>query len=280
MILTRVLDIQANLASWQEATSLVSQRRALLAVMTWRDLTDRYAGQALGAAWAAISPLLLMATYLLAFGVIFRGRIGPVDNGEEYVAYMLAGLVPWMAMQDCLGRATGAITGSANLVKQVVFPSELLPLRVALSSMPTLLIGLIVTIPIAIASGASHAVGLLVLLPIALVSFLLLLAGLAFWLAAIGVFARDIKDLISFLLGIGLFLHPVLYPPASVPDWLAPWFVLSPFSHMIWCFRDALTVSTPEHVWSWLVFPLVSVAAFTTGWRGYRMLKPTFGNVL
>ena len=61
MILTRVLDIQANLAAWRDAMTLMSQRRSLLAMMTWRDLTDRYAGQALGAAWAVISPLLMMA---------------------------------------------------------------------------------------------------------------------------------------------------------------------------------------------------------------------------
>ena len=280
MILTRVLDVRANLAAWRDAAALVNERCSLLAIMTWRELTDRYAGQALGAAWAVISPLLMMATYMLAFGVIFRGRIGPVDNGTEYVAFMLAGLVPWMAMQDCVSRATSAITGHANLVKQVVFPNEILPLRVALSSMSILLIGLIVTIPLAIASGAWHPFGLLVLLPIAIASFVLLLVGLSFWLAAIGVFARDIKDLISFLLGIGLFLHPVLYPPASVPSWLGPWFMLSPFSHMIWCFRDALTLSNHEHIWSWLVFPLVSISTFTMGWRGYRMLKPTFGNAL
>ena len=280
MILMWVLYVRANLAAWRDAAALVNERCSLLAIMTWRELTDRYAGQALGAAWAVISPLLMMATYMLAFGVIFRGRIGPVDNGTEYVAFMLAGLVPWMAMQDCVSRATSAITGHANLVEQVVFPNEILPLRVALSSMSILLIGLIVTISarhrqrrmasIRSSSAFAHRYRI----------FRVAVGRAPFWLAAIGVLARDIKDLISFLLGIGLFLHPVLYPPASVPSWLGPWFMLSPFSHMIWCFRDALTLSNHEHIWSWLVFPLVSISTFTMGWRGYRMLKPTFGNAL
>lgn len=280
MIFNRVLDVQAHLDAWREVVVLLRERRELLFAMTWRDLTDRYAGQALGWTWAVISPLLMMGTYLLAFGLIFRGRIGPADDGTGYVAFVLAGLVPWLALQDCLGRATTAITGQASLVKQIVFPSEILPLRVALASLPTMLIGLLVTIPIAIFSGSWHAVGLLVLLPIATASFLLFMAGLSYWLAALGVFVRDINDLVRFFLGIGLFLHPVLYPPGSVPAWLEPLFVASPLSHLIWCFRDALTLPDPQHTWSWLVFPLVALVLFTTGWRGYRMLKPTFGNVL
>src|SRR5262245_24502920 len=141
MLLTRIFDFRAHLTAWREVANLVRMRKSLLVAMTWRDLTDRYAGQLLGATWAVISRLLMMATYLMAFGLIFRGRIRPIDDGSAYVTVMLAGLVPWMAMQDCLSRAVGAITAHGNLVKQIVFPSEILPLRVALASMPMLLIG-------------------------------------------------------------------------------------------------------------------------------------------
>lgn len=280
MILGRLLDMRGHAVAWREVVALFSARRELLLVMAWRDLTDRYAGQMLGAAWAVLSPLLMMGTYLVAFGLIFRGRLGIDDDGSAYIAYMLAGLAPWMATQDCLARAATAISGQANLVKQIVFPSEILPLRIVFSSLPTLLIGLVVTIPLAIYSGAWRIEGLFLLLPLALCFFAILLAGFSLWLAAIGVFARDIKDLITFLLGIGLFLHPILYPPGSIPVWLEPWFVLSPFSHMIWCFRDALTPTGPLHIWSWIIFPALSLIVFTTGWRGYRMLKPSFGNIL
>ena len=234
MNLGRVFDLGSNLDAGREALSLLRTRGSLLLAMTWRDLTDRYAGQVLGTTWAVLSPLLMMATYLMAFGLIFRGRLGVTDDGTGYLAFMLAGLVPWMAMQDCLSRAPTAITGQASLVKQIVFPSEILPLRVALSSLPVLAIGLAVTIPIVIFSGSWHLFGLTVLLPIAIICYILFTAGVTLWLAAIGVFARDIKDLVTFLLGIGLFLHPVLYPTASVPVWLNPWFVISPFSHVIW----------------------------------------------
>ena len=248
--------------------------------MTRRDVVDRYAGQVLGSSWAVIAPLLTMATYVFAFGVIFKSRIGPDDDGTGYVAFALAGLVPWMGLQEGLSRSTAAITGNGNLVKQIVFPSEILPLKVALGTLPTLIIGLLPTICVSAVAGRLDPLGLLVLLPVALACYILLLAGLSYLLAAVGVFVRDVKDLIAFLLTIGLFLHPVLYTPASTPVWLAPIFIISPFSHMIWCFRDALIGRDPSHAWSWVLFPIVSILAFVLGWRTFRMLKPTFGNAL
>jgi lipopolysaccharide transport system permease protein len=274
------MDFQANLGAARQAIQLLWHRRELLLEMTRRDVVDHYAGQVLGASWAVIAPLLTTATYLFAFGVIFRSRIGPDDSGTGYVAFALAGLVPWMGLQDGLSRSTSAIIGNGNLVKQIVFPSEVLPLKVALGTLPALTIGLAATVCVSAIAGHLHWLGLLVLLPTALLCYILLLAGMSYLLAAVGVFVRDVKDLIGFLLTIGLFLHPILYTPQGTPYWLGPVFVLSPFSHMIWCFRDALYGRDPEHAWSWLVFPIVSVLSFALGWRTFRMLKPTFGNAL
>jgi lipopolysaccharide transport system permease protein len=280
MLYSRVANIRGNFDAAREAAELLWQRRELLLEMTRRDIVERYAGQALGAWWAIIAPLLTMATYVLAFGVIFRSRIGPDDDGTGYVAFALAGLVPWMGLQEGLSRSTAAIAGNASLVKQIVFPGEVLPLKVTLGTLPGLAIGLIATLTVSALAGRLHPLGLLVLLPSALLFYVLLLAGLSYMLAAIGVFVRDIKDLIALLLTIGLFLHPILYTPAVTPAWLRPIFIASPFSHLIWCFRDALIGPDPSHIWSWLVFPAASILAFVLGWRMFRMLKPTFGNAL
>lgn len=280
MLYARLVDFRGNFGAAKQAVQLLWRRRELLLEMTRRDVVDRYAGQVLGSSWAIIAPLLTMATYLFAFGVIFRSRIGPDDDGTGYVAFALAGLVPWMGLQDGLSRSTAAIIGNGNLVKQIVFPSEVLPLKVALGTLPTLMIGLVATVCVSAIAGRLDPLGLLVLLPTALLCYILLLAGLSYLLAAIGVFVRDVKDLIAFLLTIGLFLHPILYTPSGTPSWLGPVFILSPFSHMIWCFRDALIGRDPQHAWSWMVFPTVSLLSFVLGWRTFRMLKPTFGNAL
>jgi len=138
----RLFDPIANLAALAEASTFVRRYRLLIAEMTRREITDRYAGQVLGAAWAIGGPLLTMAVYVFAFTVLFRGRLGPNDNGLRYTAYVLAAMVPWLALQDVLNRSTVCVSGSASLVKQIVFPTEVLPLKVVLASIPALVVGL------------------------------------------------------------------------------------------------------------------------------------------
>jgi ABC-type polysaccharide/polyol phosphate export permease len=103
MLNSRVTNFRRNFRTATEAAELLWQRRELLLETTRRDV-ERYAGQALGAWWAVIAPHLTISTYMLAFGVIFRSRIGPDDNGSGYdngsgcVAFALVGVVPWMGL--------------------------------------------------------------------------------------------------------------------------------------------------------------------------------------
>ena len=106
MLHLRVLDVDANLHAFRESVEALWQRRALIVEMTKRELTDRYAGQALGVAWAVIAPALMMATYLFTFTFIFKGRLNAADNGTDYMAYVLGGLVPWLGLQEGLSRST------------------------------------------------------------------------------------------------------------------------------------------------------------------------------
>jgi lipopolysaccharide transport system permease protein len=279
MIAARIFSPVGTALALRDGLQSIYRNGGLVLHMTSRELRDRYAGQMLGIAWTVGTPLLAMATYVIAFTFIFRQRLGVDDSGNGYTAYVLAGLVPWLAMADVLSRAPAAVSGNASLVKQIVFPSEVLPLRVALASLPQLLVGLVVVLIISGLAGRIHP-HVLVLLPSALLIYVLTTAGLAYVFAAIGVFIKDVREIVTFVLSIGLFLHPVLYSPASTPAWLMPLFYLSPASHLVWCFRDALTEDTIAHPWSWIVASAFAVLIFATGWRFFRMLQPTFGNAL
>jgi lipopolysaccharide transport system permease protein len=168
MLHSRAIDFRGNFSAVLEAAQLLWRRRELLLAMTRRDVVDRYAGQILGATWALVVPLLTMATYVFAFGVVFRSRLSPQDDGTGYVAFALAGLVPWMGLQEGLSRSTTAIVGNRSLVKQIVFPSEILPMKIALGTLPGLLIGLAVNVLVSAAAGRLTPLGLMVLLPIVL----------------------------------------------------------------------------------------------------------------
>lgn len=248
--------------------------------MTRRELTDRYTGQLLGATWTILTPVLTMVIYVLVFTFIFRGRLGAVGTSTAFTAYALAGLAPWLAFGEGLSRTVAAVSGNANLVKQIVFPLEVLPLKVVLATLPTLGIGLTFAVGASLLSGMLSPWRLLIELPVAIASYLVFVAGLGFFLAAFGVFVRDLKDVIAFALGIGMFLNPIIYPPGGAPGPLQKSFAFNPIANMIYCFHDAILGPVDGAHHGWIVFPLTALVTFALGWRTFRALKPGFGNAL
>ncbi len=280
LLWTRIFDLAANASALREAAATLTRHRELVIEMTRREIVDRFAGSALGGVWAVAAPALLLGANVFCFMYVMRLRFSPEDSGIKYAFYVLAGNTPWLALQDALGRATFAVVGNAGLVKQIVFPSEILPAKVALGALPSLLVGIVVVTVLALVTGSLTFLGFFVLLPIAVIYFLIMTAGLVYLLATLGVFLRDIREIVIVVLSIGMFVHPIFYPPHSSPPWVETFFLLSPFSHLIWCFRDALFDGAIVHPWSWIITSVVSLIFFATGWRVFRMLRPSFGNVL
>lgn len=257
----------------------VGRRGELIWEMTRREILDRYTGQVLGSLWAIGLPLLMMGVYVFAFLVLFHGRIPGSTSSVGYATFMLSGLAPWVAMQDAVGRAPTAVSANAGLVKQIVFPNEVLPLRVTLGVLPTLFVGLIVVgvlMPIA-GFGSIWTVPLLTLTVLCQV---VMTSGFVYLLSAIGVFVRDVREFVSVLLSIGMFLQPIFYPPGVAPWVLRVIFHCSPVSYLIWCYRDALIYGYITRPAVWGVLPVISLVVFVLGYRLYRHLQPSFGNAL
>ncbi|UGV25849.1 hypothetical protein E0H22_09215 [Rhodopseudomonas boonkerdii] len=279
-VISRALDMRGNAAALTEVIGMMRRHPALIWEMTVRELRDRYSGNSLGLAWAVGAPLAIFAANVLAFLFIFRVRMNAQDDGAAYAVFVLSGMAVWVALSEVLSRAPVAIVQSSNLVKQIVFPSEILPFKIVLAGLPTLAVCGSIVIILSIATGHATLLGLFVLLPICVVFFLVMLTGLAYVLSGIGVFLRDVKDVVGLLLSVGMFLHPILYPPASVPVWLDRLFYFSPFSYLIWCFRDALYEGAITRPVAWIVCPILGIVFLLLGWRVFRSLRPTFGNAL
>jgi lipopolysaccharide transport system permease protein len=275
----RFLDPRPNVFVLRELTASLWKYRELLLEMTKRDLFDRFAGQALGGVWAILQPLVLMLLYTFVFTFIFRLRMSSGDAGASYVVHLLAALAPWLAMQEALGRAADVIVGEANLVKQIVFPIEILPLKTVLSTVVMLAVGLAFPVLIALFSGTARPVFWL-LLPIPVMSQLLLVSGLVYLLSAVGVFVRDVRDIVPLLLTVGLFLHPILYIPGQLSAWAEAAFYMSPISHVLWMYRDVVVFGAIMHPLAWIVGPSSGILSFVLGYRVFRSLRHNFGNVL
>lgn len=274
----RFLDPVVNLQAFRVLWRNIRRHRELLWEMTVRDLLERQAGLAFGAFWVIGQPLLMMIVYVFVFSFIFTVRLNVHDSGLGYTAYLMAGLVPWLAFQEALSRAPTIILESRSLVKQIVFPIDILPLKLVLSTFVILAVGLAFPLCLMLVGGTARPLFWL-LLPVPVLSHLALAVGLTYALAATGIFLRDTRNIVQLFLMVGLFLHPILYAPGMVPAKLEYVFYLSPLSHTIWIYRDALSGDI-AHPWSWIVAPLAGLLALVLGYRLFRSLSHMFGDAL
>ena len=269
-----------NLRAFAELTQLLTRHRQLTLELARREIGERYAGQWFGTFWAIGHPLALILVYIFVFGFVFRTRIGgTTDLPLDYTAYMLSGLIPWLAFQESMGKASTVITSNANLVKQVIFPIEVLPIKGVIATLVTQCVFLVMLAVYALAT-AQMLLWTYLLLPVLLVLQALAMIGVSYSLAAIGAYFRDVKDFVQVFCSVAFFLLPILYLPEAVPSAVRPVLYVNPFSYLVWCYQDVLYFGRFEHPWAWCVFVPLSLFVFIIGYRIFRKLKPMFGNVL
>lgn len=280
MIATAALNVPRM---WQQAaymTQRLYQHRHLLWHQIKQELLEQHAGQMLGAAWPIVHPLFLMMIYTFIFSVVFVNRIGGTyELPLSYTAYIMSGLIPWLSIQLALNKSTTALTSNASLIKQVVFPVEILPVKTVLSTFLSMGITLGVLILYVLATTGSLPWTYL-LIPVLLVIQAAWLIGFGLILAAVGTYFRDIRELTQMFSLAGMFLLPVMYLPAWVPPLFRPILYLNPFSYLIWCYQDALYFGRFEHPWAWVVSILFGAFIYCAGARIFLTLKHYFGEAL
>jgi lipopolysaccharide transport system permease protein len=260
-------------------SSLV-KNRLLLIEMTRRDVTDRYAGNILGSAWAVVHPLAMILIFVFIFSVVFRVKaqiIGGVP--ADHTAYMIGGLIPWLVAADILSRGPGIITSHAALVKQVVFPIEVLPVKVVLASLPTLVIGTLGLLGYMFFTYGTLSPAFL-LYPVAALILYIFLIGAAFALSAAGVFLRDIKDFIQLFVMVGLYAAPIFYYMDWLPEAARPFIYLNPFTTFIECFHDAAYYGGIRDYGLWAGGLGWSIASLLTGVVLFHRSKHQFGSFI
>src|SRR5262249_53002112 len=190
------------------------RNRGLIRVMVRRDILGRYRGSFGGAFWTVINPLLLILTYFFVFGMILRSRFGEDTSRSGFALYLLAGMLPWLAFSEAVGRAPSVMLEHRNFVQKLVFAVETLPVNLVVAGLVTELFAILLYGIFLIALRGSIPITVM-WLPIILIPQVLFTAGLAWFLAALGVFARDLGQIIGFVLTLWFFLTPICYPESQ-----------------------------------------------------------------
>lgn len=254
--------------------------RQLIARMGQREIIGRYKGSAMGLAWSFITPLFMLAIYTFVFSVVFQARWGTSEESKtQFAVVLFAGLIVHTLFSDVINRAPQLVLGNVNYVKKVVFPLEILPVVQLLSATFHALVSVVVLIAAQLVFQGSLPITAL-LLPVVLLPFLLLTLGLAWCLASLGVFVRDVGQTISLITSVMLFMSPVFFPVQSLPPALQPWMHLNPLTFVIEQVREVV-------VWGrlpdWQGLAVYSLASIATAWLGFAWFQKTrkgFADVL
>lgn len=257
------------------------QNRGLLWQFVLREVEIRHKGSHLGLAWSFLNPLLMLALYVFVFGIIFGGHFGVMPN-ESHWDYSLAvfmGLTLFHMISEVMGIAPSVITANPNFVKKVVFPLEILPAAQVGASVVHMLISLGLLIIGVLLLGSDNHWGLL-WLPVVILPLVLLALGLGWFMAALGVFFRDINQVTQFMSMGLLFGSAIFYPISSIPH--AAWQYMR-FNPILIAVDLCRRASLWEQPMNWTHLAYIYIAGFIACFLGYRFfakMKPAFADVI
>lgn len=249
--------------------------------MTKRDVIGRYKGSMMGLLWSLANPLLLLTTYTFVFSVVFEARWGEsrVDSRTSFAVLVFVGMIVHGLFSETLIRAPNLILANVAYVKKIVFPLEILPVVSMGASLFHSAASLLVLV-VALAFLNGSLAWTVIFLPFVLFPIVVLSLGLAWGLASLGVFLRDVAHPISLFMTVLLFASPVFYPMSALPQKIQPWLMLNPLTFIIEQAREVLIFGrTPD----WAGLGIYSLVALVIAWGGYVWFQKTrkgFANVL
>lgn len=260
----------------------VWRNRKLIGSMVRRDILSRYRGSFGGTLWTFLNPLLLMATYFFVFGVVLHTRFGSDTTRTGFVLYFLAGMLPWLAFSEAVGRSPNVILEYRTFVKKIVFPLETLPINLVISGAVTEAIGLVIFI-IGLFAVRGSVPASVIWLPVLLIPQILFTAGLCWILAATGVYVRDLGQVTGYLLTLWFFLTPICYPEASLDQLPASAITLlrlNPLSVLVRAYRAILLENQAPSMRGVIGLWIVGAAVAITGYAWFHRLRKSFADVI
>jgi lipopolysaccharide transport system permease protein len=209
--------------------------RELLYFLIWRDVKVRYKQTVLGAAWAILQPLFMMALFSLLFG-----RVAGIDTGDvPYPLFAFVGLVPWTFFANAVTTSSNSLVSSTHLISKVYFPRLLVPTGAVAACLFDFALSFLALLGMLAFYRVRPTANLLLLPPlVALMAGFAL--GVGMWLSSLNVKYRDVRFVLPFLIQLWLFASSVILPSSAVPESLRWLLYLNPMSGVVEGFRSSL----------------------------------------
>jgi len=257
------------------------RERQLIFQMSRREVVGRYRGSIMGLAWSFFNPILMLIIYTFVFSTVFKARWG-VGGGEskfDFAIILFVGLIVHGLFSECVNRAPQLIVGNINYVKKVIFPLEILPWVAMGSALFHTAISLAVLLIVHLVLSASLP-WTAVIFPMVLLPLVFATMGFAWFLAATGVYVRDISQTTGIFTTVLLFVSPVFYPISALPEKFQLVLMMNPLTFIIEQSRQVL-------IWGelpdWSGLALYSFVSIMIAWAGFFWFQKTrrdFADVL
>ena len=245
---------------------------ALVVQMARRDVVGRYRGSFAGLFWSFFNPLLMLVIYTFVFGVIFKSRWNAQVTGHfQYAIVLFAGLNINTLFSDCANRSTTLIIENTNFVKRVVFPLETLAWSSVGSALFHLLVSTLVLLLMSLLVNW-RIPWTVVLFPIVICCFLPFVVGVSWLLASLGVFLRDLKQLVGIVTTALLFLAPIFYPREMIPERYRVLMDLNPLTVIAEASQDVLVWGRQPQ---WGELAAYAVASCLFAWMAFAWFERT-----
>lgn len=257
--------------------------RHLIWKLAKNDFKKRYAGSYLGAVWAMIQPVVTVAMYYVVFDIIMGAgdQTGARQTAIPYVLFLTAGLVPWFYFTEALNNGTQALIEYTYLVKKVVFKISILPIIKVIAATFIHVFFVIIMLIIAAIYGFYPTIYTIQIIYYSACTFIFVLA-LCYSTCAIMVFFKDIAQIISILLQIGMWATPILWNVAAFDPAVQTYIKINPLVYIVEGYRSSICEKQwfYQDFYSTMYFWIFTVVLFGIGCLIFKRLKPHFADVL
>lgn len=246
----------------------------MLMATTIADINGRFKGTVLGLIWSVLYPVLFLGLYTVVYTMILKIRAPGFDT-TDYVLLIFCGLIPFLGFSEALGSGVSSVMSNKGLIKNTLFPIELIPVKSVLVSSVTMVIGLLLLMSALFYHGVVHASQLVI--PLVLLLQLVFTVGLIWLLSAINVFVQDLSQMVAIVILFLMLVSPIAYTHDMIPKELLPFMYPNPLYYLIMLYRDALFLGV-INLDMLLMFSIISFVMMLVGGYAFIRLKPIFAD--
>ena len=258
---------------------------SLIEIFTKREIQERYKGSKLGGLWSVINPMIMLCVYTLVFSKIFNSRWGAINNYDSdqgalvFAINLFAGLIVFNMFAECTIKSPTLIHENSNFVKKVIFPLEVLGIKVASSAVLHGFISAGILIIVSIVEKGTLSTSI-ILLPVLWGGYYMILLGVTWMLSTIGVLVKDIAHITGSFVNIMMFMSPVFYPTDAVPEGIRWISKLNPIGYVIERTREIVFENTSPGANEVIIYIVLSCLWCEFTFRLLKANERKFGDTI